>query len=210
MIRKNLKLLIVTTIVILLPMLAGILLWNKLPELMPIHWNSSWEVDGWAGKPFAVIGMPLLLAAIHWICILVTLSDPKRANHSGKMLVLVFWLIPAISVLMIGLSYSAAMGKEIKLDLIVPVFLGLVFAAIGNYMPKAQQNYTIGIKLPWTLHSEENWNRTHRMAGRLWLICGIAIMLTGFLGLMAAVLPIAILMVLVPMVYSYILYRKGI
>ena len=90
-----------------------------------------------------------------------------------------------------------------------PTMGGLMFIIVGNYLPKCKQNYTIGIKIPWTLNSEENWNKTHRFAGWLWTICGILIMLTGFLGSFWVFLPIALLMVIVPVVYSYILHRKG-
>ena len=77
-------------------------------------------------------------------------------------------------------------------------------------MPKCKQNYTIGIKILWTLHSEENWNRTHRFAGRLWLVCGIVIMLTGFFGGVWAFFGITLAMIVAPVVYSYALYRKGV
>ena len=93
----------------------------------------------------------------------------------------------------------------------MPVFMGLLFIAIGNYLPKTKQSYTMGIKLPWTLASEENWNRTHRLAGFLWVLCGLFFIVTSFTGwsLAAFLIPI-IVMVLVPAVYSYLLYRRGI
>ena len=84
MIKKNLKTLIITSIVILLPILAGIYLWEQLPEQLPYHWNASGEVDGWCGKPIAVFGMPFLLVAIQWICALGTAADPKKANEKLK------------------------------------------------------------------------------------------------------------------------------
>ena len=92
----------------------------------------------------------------------------------------------------------------------MPILMGLIFAIIGNYMPKCKQNYTIGIKIPWTLSSEENWNRTHRFAGRLWVVCGLVIILTAFLGGFELFLGIALVMALAPVLYSYALYRKGI
>ena len=81
---------------------------------------------------------------------------------------------------------------------------------MGNYLPKCQQNYTIGIKIPWTLNSEENWNRTHRFAGRLWVVCGLALMLTGFFGGFWIFFAVVLLMVLAPLAYSYALHRKGV
>ena len=95
MIRKHLKVLIITSLIILLPMLAGIILWKQLPEQIPMHWNFAGEVDRWGSKAFAVFGMPAILLGFQWVCALGVFMDPKRANHTGKILHLIFWMIPA-------------------------------------------------------------------------------------------------------------------
>lgn len=209
MIKKNSRLLIITSIVILLPILLGIALWNQLPEEMPIHWNAQGEVDGTAGKAFSVFGLPLILLAFQWVCVLATSADPKQKNHPKKVLALVFWIIPLISIVMELIVYATALGKEINVNVVLPMIMGIMFVFIGNYLPKCKQNYTIGIKIPWTLNNEENWNKTHRLAGILWVICGILIILTGFLGNALILFPVLLVMVIVPIIYSYILYRKG-
>ena len=210
MIKKNLKILIITSIVILLPVLAGVVLWDTLPEQIPTHWNAAGEIDGWSSKPFAIFGLPLMMLAIHWLCALATAADPKKANHSNKLIHLVLWIIPIISVVLFVLTYVAALGTEVRMEMVMPLLVGFVLTVVGNYLPKCKQSYTIGIKIPWTLHSEENWNRTHRFAGRLWLVCGLGIMLTAFVGGFWLFLPIVLVMVLAPCIYSYLLHRKGI
>lgn len=209
MIKKNWRTLLITSIAILLPMLAGIILWNQLPEKIPGHWNAVGEIDGWSSKPFAVFGMPCILLAAQWLCVLGTGTDPKKNNHPEKILHLVLWIIPVLSVLLHTVTYAVALGKEVRMEMVMPVFIGILFTIIGNYLPKCKQNYTIGIKIPWTLNSEENWNKTHRFAGRLWVVCGLAIVLTGFFGGFWVFLPIVLLMVIVPFIYSYILHRRG-
>ena len=210
MIRKNWKTLLITSVIALLPILAGVILWAQLPEQLPSHWNAAGEIDGWSSKPFAVFGLPLIMVAAQWLCVLGTLADPKKANHPDKVLHLVFWIIPTLSVVLNTLTYATALGKEVRVEVIMPVLVGLILAIIGNYMPKCKQNYTIGIKIPWTLNSEENWNRTHRFAGWLWTFGGIAIMLTGFFGGIWIFLIVVLLMVMAPTFYSYLLFRKGI
>lgn len=210
MIKKNWKILLMTSVITLLPVLAGLIFWDSLPDRMPTHWNSAGEIDGWSSKAFAVFGLPLILAAVQWICLLATSVDPKKENHSEKVLHLIFWIVPALSVLLNTVTYAAALGKEIRMNLIMPVFIGFLIAVIGNYLPKCRHNYTIGIKVPWTLNSEENWNRTHRFAGRIWLICGIAMMLAGFFEIIWILIVFMLLMVLIPVIYSYLLYRSGI
>ena len=210
MIKKHWKLLVITSFVILLPMAVGLILWNQLPQQMPSHWNAAGEIDGWSSKPFSVFGMPLILVAVHWLCAVATASDPKKTNHSDKIMHLVFWIVLVLSVVLHAITYLAAMGKEVQVETVMPVLLGLVFAVLGNYLPKCKQSYTIGIKIPWTLNSEENWNKTHRLAGRLWLVCGIVMMVMGFFGGVGMVAGIALVMVVVPIVYSYLLYREGV
>lgn len=210
MIKKNLKTLIVTSVIILLPVLAGVVLWNQLPEQIPTHWNAAGEIDGWSSKSFAIFGLSGILLAAQWLCALGTAADPKKENHPQKILKLVLWVIPVLSVLLYTITYAVALGQEVRMEVVMPVFIGVLFAIIGNYLPKCKQNYTIGIKIPWTLNSEENWNRTHRFAGRLWLVSGVVIMLTGFFGGFWIFLIVALLMVFAPLIYSYLLHRKGI
>lgn len=209
MIKKHLKLLIITTIITLLPIAAGLILWQQLPEQVPTHWNINGEVDGWLSKPFAVFALPAILAAFHWLCVVITSVDPKKKNHSDKMISLVFWIIPLLSVVLNVLTYATALGKQIQVDLVMPMVLGVLFVIIGNYMPKCKHNYTIGIKISWTLNSEENWNKTHRLAGWVWTIGGLLMIPTAFIGFWVC-LPISLVMLLVPTIYSYSLYKKGI
>ena len=208
--KKNWKTLLITSLLILLPALAGIVLWDQLPEQIPTHWNPSGEVDRWSSKAFAIFGLSGILLAAQWLCTLGTRADPKKDNHPQKILHLVLWIIPVISNLLYAITYAVALGKEVRIEVIMPVFMGLLFAIIGNYLPKCKQNYTIGIKIPWTLNSEENWNRTHRFAGRLWVVCGIVIMLTGFFGGFWIFFGIVLAMVIAPFLYSYLLHRKGV
>ena len=209
MIKKNLKVLIITSVILLLPILAGLILWDQLPEQMPTHWNASGEIDGWSSKPFAIFGLPLILLAAQWLCMLAACADPKKSNHPTKVIHLVLWIMPALSVLLHTVTYMAALGMKIRMERIMPVFMGLLFVMIGNYMPKCKQNYTIGIKIPWTLDNEENWNQTHRFAGFLWVVGGIVIMLTAFLGSIWVFMAITLLMAMAPVIYSYMLHRKG-
>ena len=210
MIKKHWKLLVLTSILILLPVAAGLVLWNRLPAEMPTHWNVSGEVDDWGSKAFVVFGLPGIMLAAQWLCVLGTAADPKKRNHSDKILQLVLWVVPVLTNLLMALTYLVAMGKQVRVEVVILMFMGLLFVVIGNYMPKCKQNYTIGIKIPWTLESEENWNKTHRFAGWLWMICGVLVMITGFVGNFWLFIGIVFSMVLAPMVYSFILHRRGI
>ena len=210
MFKENKKNLFITCAVILLPIIAGLLLWNRLPDRIPTHWGMGGEVDGWSGKGFAVFAMPALMLGIQLLCFFVTASDPKRGNIRRKYLSMVLWIIPVLSVMTSCISYAVALGAQIRVEQVIPGFIGLMFVIIGNYMPKFQQSYTLGIKLPWTLSSEENWNRTHRFGGRIWALGGIGVLFCTLMGWGMASIVILAVVVIVPTVYSYVLYRKGI
>lgn len=209
MIKKNLPLLIITSIIILLPVCVGLILWNSLPEQIAIHWNVQGVADGFAGKTTAVFALPCFLLAMHWICTLVTSADPKVKNVQGKPLTLVLWICPVISLVICSIVYAVAMGYNISIEIIMPMVMGVLFVLIGNYMPKCKQNHTIGIKIPWTLDDSENWNKTHRFAGIVWVIGGLVIIALSLLRSVVVFFTLTVLMALLPVIYSYCIYRKN-
>lgn len=210
MIKKNLKRLLLTSVVIVLPILAGVILWDNLPDSVPVHFGPTGEADGFAARPVAVFVMPFVLLALHWLCMLATSADPKHKNIDGKPLGLALWICPLICLLTSGVIYTTALGYTINVTMIMGLFFGCLFVVIGNFLPKCRQSYTLGIKLPWTLSDEDNWNRTHRFAGRLWIAGGLVMIVTAFFGeiLAYAMVGIILVMVIIPTVYSYRLYKK--
>lgn len=126
------------------------------------------------------------------------------------MVGLLFWIMPAISILVSGITYAVALGWKFRLAGLLYVGLGLMFAAIGNYLPKCRPNRTVGIRISWTLGSEENWIATHRFAGKVWVIGGLAMVLAALLpevaGTIVMVLAVAALSIL-PLAYSYRYHR---
>ncbi len=208
---KNKKTLIITSLICLLPMLVGALVYSRLPEQVATHFDLQGNPDGWSSRPFAVFGLPGILLAVNLLIPFALQADPKHKNMSGALVNIVLWTVPLVSLLCSGLTLGRALGYDLRIEMVLPVFMGLLFVIIGNYLPKTKQSYTMGIKLPWTLNSEENWNRTHRLAGFLWVLGGVYFIVMSFIGwsLAAFLIPIAV-MVLVPTVYSYLLYRKGI
>ncbi len=207
--KINKKLLAITTIIILLPIIIGLILWEQLPETMATHWGTNNEPNGWTSKTFAVFGIPAIIAALHVFSLLLTYADPKKNNIGKKAIGIVYWVLPITSLFVMCSTYAYALGTEVNIGMICCFLLGVIFIALGNYLPKARQNYTFGYKIPWTLNSEENWNKTHRLAGWLMVICGFAFIVNAFI-LSEWVLVFCIVAALVPIIYSFVLYKKGI
>lgn len=210
MLKTNKFTLIIMSIVTLIPMLIGVILWNHLPDEMAIHFNLHNQADGFSSKGIAVFGIPLFLLVLLWIVAFFTTRDPKKQNIGKKIHTMVLWFIPLISVIVGALLYSVNMGYAVNVPLICELLIGFVLIIIGNYLPKTRQNHSIGIRIPWTLASEDNWNRTHRLAGYLWLTMGILMVVLAMCNLFHMIWLIAILavIIIIPLVYSYRLHTK--
>lgn len=209
MIKQYKKELIASTVLALLPIAVGLLLWNRLPGQIVTHWSAG-GADRWSGKATAVFLQPLLLLAAHYLVLFFVFRDAKNRNQSKKVVGLLFWMIPATSILVSGITYAVTLGWKFRLTSLIYAGLGLMFAAIGNYFPKCRPNRTVGIRIIWTLGSEENWNATHRFAGKVWVIGGFAMVLAALLpevpGIIVMILAVAALSIL-PIAYSYRYHR---
>ena len=211
MIKKHKWQLIISSIIILLPIVTGLLMWNDLPESIITHWNTKGEADGFSSKVFAIFVPTLILFFTQWLCIAATMLDKRNKEQSNKVLEMVFWILPITSLLVNSTMYGVALGFDFDVDTIVRIFLAVMFLMFGNYMPKCKQNSTIGIKAVWTLKNEENWNKTHRFTGRLWVIGGLFLLVTIFVDMKKlghVFIPLILIMAFAPMIYSYVYYRR--
>ena len=202
--------LLISSILILIPMVLGLIFWNQLPAQFPTHFGTDGNPDAWGGKLFVVL-LPLILLVLHWLCVVVTIKDPKNKGQTKKAIGMTMWIMPMLSFVISAIMYAVAFDIDLNVSIVLHLFLGVLFIMIGNYLPKCKQNHTLGIKLVWTLSSEENWNATHRFGGKVWVVC-------GFLALAAALLPLEVsliiafavilLAVLLPTLYSWRYYKK--
>ena len=211
MMKNNRFKLIISTIVILLPILVGLILWDKLPEQVPTHWGIDGNPDGWSSKASAVLAMPCILLAVHWLAMFANSNEKISGKQNPRVMGIVFWLVPVVSLVVNGMMYAYALGREVDVMFILPSALGLMLIIIGNYLPKCLQSRTVGIRVKWTLEDEENWNTTHRFGGKVWVAAGILSIACVFLpDFLIPWVPFAITFAAgaAPIVYSYVYYRK--
>jgi len=209
---KKDRLLWITTIVCFLPIILSLVLYDKLPEEIAIHFNETGAADNYAPKAVAAFGLPFLMAAINIFTHVTINNDPKKMNAASALVYMAKWSVPVLTVILMPVTLFIALGYEIPVEIIVPAIVGVVIVAFGNYLPKCKQNYTVGIKLPWTLNSEENWKKTHHMAGYLWILGGIIMIIGSCLRIRALQFTLIIILIitLIPFCYSYWLYKKGV
>lgn len=198
---------------VLLPFVYLAYLWNSLPEKVPIHWNLKGEIDDWGSK-LSLIGLVFLLPVLTYVLMLaIPKIDPKKRIEfmGGKYYQLKLVLVCFMSVLALFIIHSSK-SQTLSSPSIVFVLIGLLFMALGNYFKVIKQNYFVGIKTPWTLESEEVWKLTHILAGKLWILGGLLVVIFSL------VLPeninfylfltITTIISIVPIVYSYLIFRK--
>lgn len=142
---------------------------------------------------------------MHWLLLFLMIKDPKSSNISSKIQVLIYWIIPFVSCLSMISIYGESLGYSMMSGLLAQIFMGVVMIVIGNYLPKTHRNYIIGIRLPWTLENDENWRKTHRLAGKIWVLGGLLLFLNSFVQLYVYWVFFLTLffVVIIPSVYSY-------
>ncbi len=208
MLKKYKSTIILTSVITLLPIVAGMILWDRLPSEIATHFGTDNQPDSYSSKAFAVFGLPLLMLGLHLLCIFVTNADPKKQNISDKAIGVVLWIIPLTSLILMSVTYAYALGSKIRIGFIAIMFLGILFILLGNYMPKTRQNYTFGLKIPWTLNDEENWVKTHRFAGRIMVFGGAIICATAIFENPFIFFPVVMVMTFGPIAYSYKLHKE--
>jgi uncharacterized membrane protein len=174
---------ILPIILILAIFAIGLYFWPFLPERVPTHWNIQGQIDGWSSKNFAVFFFPMLIAGLYLLLSFIPLMDPLKTNIElfGH---LYFWF-KVVFVLFMGMLYGvtiyAGLGNQVNVGLAVMLGIAVLFLFIGLMMPKIKKNYTIGIRLPWTLHSEAVWDKTHQFGGKLFIALAILMVIIAFL-----------------------------
>ena len=204
--KNNKYKLLVSSLITLLPIPIGLILWECLPQ-QTLH-----TADDRSSQLLAVFAPPIIALITHWLCIAVTAADPKNKDQSKKAMGLTLWTCPFISLFTSAFIYSTVFGADftmIKLIIMIPE--GLMFIVLGNYLPKCKQNSTLGIKVKWTLENEKNWNATHRFGGKLWFVGGLMILISVLLPnavAFSAMIVIILMLSFIPIGYSYVYYRK--
>ncbi|NIM70180.1 MAG: DUF1648 domain-containing protein [Xanthomonadales bacterium] len=185
--------------------------YQSLPDPVPTHWNAAGEVDGWTAKPLGVWLLPLMAGGLSVLLFVLPAISPRgfRLDLARRAYDIVVFLVVAFLAVVEVLAFRAALGETGELARALPIMIGFLFIGLGNYLGKFPKNFFVGIRTPWTLASDAVWNRTHRLAGWLFMAAGVLIVGNGFLAGPAWVLVIMIMFAaLVPAVYSFFCYRR--
>jgi uncharacterized membrane protein len=207
---------IISVALITIAVIAGAVLWNQLPDQMASHWGVDDQVNGTMPKFWGVFMMPLISLGLFLLFLVIPNIDPHRANiaqfRETFNLFIVFMIIFLLYVHGLTLAWSLGYSNFKMSSALLP-FIGVLFIFIGYMLRKAKRNFFIGIRTPWTLSSDNVWDKTHQLGSILFMASGaLAVIGTLFGGMVAFWLMFVPLMgsTLFLVVYSYILYRDEI
>jgi uncharacterized membrane protein len=192
--------------------LVGLALYPQLPDPMPSHWDAAGNVDGYMSRTWGVLLLPLMTAGLAVLLFAIPSMDPLRANierFRAQYNAFVVGFV-AFMVYTYALTLAAGMGRQFNMTRMLLPAMGLLFIGVGRLLRTARRNYFIGIRTPWTLASDEVWQATHVLGARTFTVGGIVLFAAGFLGEAGFWLGMAVLIgaALVPVVYSYVLWRR--
>lgn len=201
-------------VILIIPMIIAILVYPRMPEQIPIHWNINGQVDNYGSRLFGTFFLPVLNIIMYVFFLIMPKLDPKKANYSKfkSSYTVIRYSLHLFFLLMFGVTVAASMGYPVNVGRWIPIGVAVLFIVMGNIMGRVRHNYFVGFKFPWTLANEEVWKKTHRF-GAKWMVAG------GFIALLGAVFTngaatFAILMaaIFIPMiittVYSYVIFKK--
>lgn len=206
---KEFVLLIIATV----PFVYLAMIWAELPQQLPTHFGLDGTPNDWTAKS----SFPYLIACMGYgtylLMLLIPYFDPKnKIEQMGdkyySFRFILALLMSAMSFYILFTSLESKMNPNLLFGLIAAFYV-----LLGNYFQTLKPNYFIGIKTPWALENEDNWRKTHRLAGKMWLAGGLLIVLLTFIIKDAKVmgtifLAVTLIISLVPFGYSYLEFRK--
>lgn len=187
--------------------------YSDLPERMPTHWNFAGEADGWSSRFSGAVMLPLVGLAIWALLQVLPRIDPLRENFAkfrpsyDTAINAILLFLAAAHVFVLGV----ALGWPLNVKRALPIGIGVVCIVVGNVLPRARRNWMFGVRTPWTLSNERVWERTHRLAGYLFVLLGVALLVAAALPVVfptEAVLASIGVVAAISFIYSFLAWRQ--
>lgn len=209
--------LVASGVVVVAMLTASGLAWRAVPDQLPVHWGINGEPDRYGGRVEGLLLLPAITASVALLLWAAPFIDPRRANllkSEGAYAAFGLATVMLLGVLHVTIIASA-LGYSVSMGAVIGISIGVLFVVMGLAMRHVQSNFIFGVRTPWTLSSERSWERTHLLAGRLFVAAGVATMVAGGVALATGLewLPVTTLLVgalgasAVSIAYSYVVWR---
>ena len=199
--------------IVLAPFVYLAVIWNNLPEKVPVHWNYNGQIDRWGEKYTLIIIVFLFTIFLYVLMLIIPKIDPKKRLEvmGGKFYQLKFILLlffSGLALIIVNISKNESLSNPGLINTLI----GFLFIVLGNYFKVIQPNYFIGIRTPWTLENKEVWKSTHAFSGKLWMLGGVIIVLSDLLLsnklLKYSLISVMVIIVIVPILFSYFKFKQ--
>jgi uncharacterized membrane protein len=193
--------------------IASVYFYRHFPVSVATHWGLNGQPNRYSSRTFTAFFFPTLTLGMYIVLSFLPSIDPHKERYVEfqkiysifKVLIVGFL---TLIYLLIGIN---GIGHPIDMSFVTPFLVGILFVVVGNYLGKIKNNWFVGIRNPWTLSSEEVWNRTHRLGGKLFVAAGLVILLDAFLPLRVRFFIFFLAVttaVIIPTLYSFVIYKK--
>ncbi|MCX6785359.1 MAG: SdpI family protein [Candidatus Komeilibacteria bacterium] len=204
---------IIPLLLVIISVVLGFYFYAHFPAQVPLHWNVYGQADSWGSRFAGAIMGPATVAGIYLLFLLIPLIDPKKEKYEqfGKTFRLFRLLLMLVMLGVYLIASLSGLGYNVKVQIWIPVLIGLLFIFMGNYMGKIKPNWFMGIRTPWTLSNDEVWTKTHRLGGKMFMLLGLFMLCAPLLPSMiifTGMITLVVLLVLSTTVYSYLLFKK--
>ena len=200
-------------IIVAISVAASLAVFSRLPDTIATHWGSAGDVNGTSPKLWGAFVVPVILLFIAIMMRALPSIDPRRENYpkfAGAFDAIFISTMLLLLVLHIALL-AAGLGYPVAMDRLAPIGVGLLLMVLGNVLPRARPNWFVGVRTPWTLSSDRVWEKTHRLAGYVFVIAGFVVAIIGLTGVPLAAYflgPLIGAAALLLVVYSYVEWRR--
>lgn len=200
-------------LILVITVIGTFISYPYLPQQVAVHWNYKGAPDSFEQKSYGAFILPGIMILLYVLTMILPKIDPKKNNYQRFQntyyrimngILLFLFLMQVVQI-------ASSLGK-VNPIYVVPELVGLLFILIGNFSPKFKHNYFIGVRTPWTLASEDVWKKTHRFAGKVFVISGIFLLLVPVIPVAIQayyVLVVIILCLGLTVVSSYYFFVKG-
>lgn len=202
-------------LIMAIPVVYLLSVWNSLPETVPVHWNLSGEIDGWGSRHTLWLLILLVVVFPYVLMLIIPYVDPRgKIQQMGtkyfQLRIILTLFMCALATVIIYMTGQKSERPSIDWTI---ALCGLLFAGLGNFFQTIRPNYFMGIRTPWALESETVWKKTHRLAGRLWMAGGVLLVLAALLIPTSAIqniffITVLVILCVIPAAYSFILWRR--
>ncbi len=211
--KKGLKTEAILVLLLIVPFIYLALYWNSFPGRVPIHFNEEGVPDGFAGKTVGLLLLPGINILTYLLLKFLPRIDPRKKNYAlfeGQYNAIRLAIHLFLLFVFFITTLPARTGNLLDPKLMI---IGIAFfiMLMGNYMTAVRPNFFVGIRTPWTLSNEEVWKKTHRFAGRIWVAAAFLLLLYAIIfeeSGPAVLFTFFALIVIPPVIYSYIVYQK--